>query len=176
MGPRLPSARSLRSGTLAESPLRWLRAARSGAANHERRRGVDAGERSPGRAGSGALSGSKGSSCRHLLGSVCSRRARDPLPKGSPPSFGRCYVAVSVQHSLAPGQPRGHPRSRCPGGAPADPARTSGNRLWMSGRSELAALPEPRTGVGVSWLAGGLQAPRGRLNAEPRAAMLADSR
>lgn len=44
----------------------------------------------------------------------------------------------------------------------------------MSGRSELTALPEPRTGVGVSWLAGGLQAPRGRLSAEPSAAMLAD--
>lgn len=58
--PRRP--RPLRSATwasrpLAESPRRWLREARSGAASNKLRRGVDAGDRSPGRAGSGAPSG-----------------------------------------------------------------------------------------------------------------------
>lgn len=72
----------------------------------------------------------------------------------------QCPTSPRPGLSPDPRRPRGHPRSRCSGGPPAFPARPSGNRLWMSGRSERAAFPEPRTGVGVSWLVGGLQADR----------------
>ena len=71
--------------------------------------GEDAGGTFPGHASSGAQSGSKDTSSCHLQGSVCSRQARDPLLRVSPPSLGRRDVAARARHrqGWASAQPPG---------------------------------------------------------------------